>query len=156
MNRKEYNENGCPIAIRKKYSIIDLVSNLVFLLIHLATWLVIFSPILKQIEEYFTVISWIFLLLSVIVVPGIHGLMFKEGSLGRKITKTELIDLKTGKKPNFFKVMLLNIVGYDFQEWFSRTRPDRRLFWEIVLGCVTKEKETKTVNGSSSFDPSDS
>ncbi|MBQ7907073.1 MAG: hypothetical protein IJ309_03765 [Clostridia bacterium] len=144
MNKIVSDINGCPQTVRIKYSIIDFGFTVVFLIIHLATWLVIFSPILKQLEEYFAVISFIFIFVSVFVVAEIHGLMFKEGSLGRKITKTELIDLKTGKKPNFFKVMLMNIVGYKFKEWFFHTRLDRRLLWEIILGCVTTEKETRT------------
>lgn len=126
---------GCPFGKRVGAGFLDLLFFILALFPLLLVTLVCDAYLLGE-NSQFTNIWIIFDILFVLIL---NGAIFKEGSLGRKIKKIWLIDIKTKKKPNFMKLLLLNIVSMGSYSKFSKTRIDRRSLLEVLLNCSTVE-----------------
>ena len=126
---------GCSCEKRVGASMLDLLFVILALIPLVAVSSIISACLF---EEGNKLIDDIFVIIDIIFVYAFNGVVFEEGSLGRKIKKIRLIDIKTKKKPNVFKLLILNdLTTGCFYYYLPKRRKDQRTFWELVFGCST-------------------
>ena len=126
---------GCPFGKRVGAGFLDLLFFILAIFPLLLGTLILDAYLLGRNSQFTSI--WI--ILDILFVLILNGVIFKEGSLGRKIKKIRLIDIRTKKKPNFIKLLLLNIVSMGNYSKFPKTRIDRRSLLEVLLNCSTIE-----------------
>ncbi len=134
--------NGCENGKRIKSGMLDLLFCM------LGTMVISFSDILiiaifyiptgKVLEVLTTILYFV----NMIVHMVLWGFILDEGSIGKKICKMKVLDIKTRKKPNCLKLLLVNIFSFGRRGFFNLdNRLDRRTLIERLTKCSVVDLE---------------
>ena len=128
--------SGCVTSKRIKAGLLDLSFTLVGAM-HICVPRIVLVYFIFKPTEKFTNIEPLFFVLDIFLSIIILGFIFKEGSPGKKIFKMRVVDIKTGKKPNFLKLFLVNFYSCgNFFVWSEKSL-DRRTYIERLVKCST-------------------
>ncbi len=132
--------SGCATGKRVKAGLLDLPFVLVGAM-HICVPRIMLVYFVFNPTEKFMNIEPLFFVFDIFLSIIILGFIFKEGSIGKKILKMKVVDIKTGKKPNFFKLFLVNFYSCaNFFVGLEKTL-DRRTCIERLVKCSTVDLE---------------
>ena len=132
--------SGCAVGKRIKAGLLDLLCILVGAM-HISVPRVILIYFVFSPTEKFINIEPLFFVFDIFLSIIILGFVFKKGSIGKKVFKIKVVDIKTGRKPNFLKLFLVNF--YSSANFFIGLERslDRRTYIERLLKCSTVDLE---------------
>lgn len=98
------------VSKRVKAYILDLTFIILVVFPLITVFILVINGILfTKINVPNNVIMYITIFISLGIYPFFKDFIFKEGSIGNKIMKIQIIDIHTGKKPRKLKLMARNI-----------------------------------------------
>ena len=128
--------NGCEVGKRRKSGMLD------FLFCMLGTMSMTFFDVLIVAIFYMPTDEVLYTLVTILYFVNIFahaimwGFILDEGSIGKKKCKMKVVDIKTGKKPNCFKLLLVNLSSFGARDDLRfNSRLDRRTLFERLLKC---------------------